>query len=140
MAQEAIQEARDERVPEKRGSYFARHWRGDISLPRSYWINGGLIFGLGCNFFFMIGVTIAIFALASIPALAVTVAVGEIALNIAAYVWALVGTWRAAKKYQGPKVWSILARIGMSLGIVISVGNLARTIQTVASVLESQSR
>ena len=48
-----------ETLPARRGGMFARHWRGDYSLPRSYWVNGALIFGLGINMLFLIMVSVA---------------------------------------------------------------------------------
>jgi hypothetical protein len=135
MIPETIPEAVEERVPQQRGSYFARHWRGDLSLPRSYWINGGLIFGLGCNIIIMMATMATIVAFRGTPALAVTVALGEVLLNIAAYIWALVGTWRSASKFRGKPVWSILAKVGMSLGVLISIGNVAQTLSVIGRIV-----
>jgi hypothetical protein len=49
-------------------------------------------------------------------------------------VWALVGTWRSAGKYQGRRIWAILARFFMICGVVISIANVAGTIQTVVQI------
>jgi hypothetical protein len=134
MDQETAPALRQELPPAKGGSYFARHWRGEFSLPKSYWINGVLLFGLGCNLFLVIAAMLTVMVLRENPALAVLVIVIELALNIAAYIWALVGTWRAATKYQGPRAWSILARVAMSLGVLISLSRLAQDLNFIESI------
>jgi hypothetical protein len=45
--------------PPASSSYFARHWRGELSLPKSYWLNGALLFGVGCNVIFGVITTLA---------------------------------------------------------------------------------
>ena len=41
--------------PEASRNYFLRHWRGELSLPVSYWVNG-ILGGL------LIGITVAVLA------------------------------------------------------------------------------
>jgi len=55
-------------------------------------------------------------------------------LDIAVYIWALVGTWRAAGNYQGPRFWAILARIGMSLGVWGSIVHLTENLSLIARI------
>jgi hypothetical protein len=131
---EAIPEAKTEAAPPS-GSYFARHWRGDFSLPKSYWVNGALIFGLGCNFAVMLAVLATVAAFKGTPAVSVIVLLGEIALNVAAYIWAIVGIWRSAVKYQGPRVWSILARIGISFGVLLSIGRVLENLAAIGQLV-----
>src|SRR5947209_19993561 len=38
--------------PPPSNNYFARHWRGELSLPKSYWVNG-VVFGL------LVGIAVA---------------------------------------------------------------------------------
>ena len=121
----------------KKGSYFARHWRGELSLPKSYWINGVILFGIVCNMLMIIVVTIAIFALQATPSLAFGVAVVYIALTCVAYMWALVGIWRSASRYKGPAIWPILARIMIVIGVFISVGNVVKTVGAVQQVTQA---
>jgi len=56
------------------------------------------------------------------------------AVDIAVYIWALVGTWRAAGNYQGPRFWAILARIGMSLGVGGSIVHLTENLSLIAGI------
>jgi hypothetical protein len=139
MDQEPPPTPTEEHSPAKSGSYFARHWRGELSLPKSYWINGVLLFGFGCNLVLLVAVMVtAMMCLrAENPGLAVLAIVVELALNIAAYIWALVGTWRSATKYQGPRFWSILARVAISLGVVISIGRLGQDLQFIDRITKS---
>jgi amino acid transporter len=120
----------------RRVPYVGRHWRGEFSLPKSYWINGVLVFGLGCNFVLLLATTVtaALFLSAGNPALATFAIVLELALNISAYVWALVGIWRSAKKYEGPRIWSILARVAVALGILVTLGRLGQDVQFLEKV------
>lgn len=38
----------------------------------------------------------------------------------------IMGTWRASNKYQGPKIWAVLAKIAVVLGVImLAVGLLA---------------
>ena len=121
----------------KRGSYFARHWRGELSLPKSYWLNGVLLFGLGCNLILLVAATIAIIALRNAPAAAYAAAGAYVALNGACWVWAIVGIWRSAGKYKGAAFWRILARILILLGVVVTAANIARTFATVHAVTQA---
>jgi hypothetical protein len=139
MAQTGIQEAAEQRIPSRRTSYFARHWNGELSLPRSYWINGALLFGLACNMVFAMVCIASIFALRNIPVAAFIVGVAEVLLNVVAYVWALVGVWRSAGKYQGPKVWAILARVVIVVGVFVSIANVSATIRALAVVTQNNT-
>ena len=120
-----LDEARsDISLPARGGGLFATHWRGEYSLPRSYWVNGVVIFHIGINMVLMIVLGIALAAFKGKTALVLIVGLGEVALLCAAYVWALVGIWRAARKYQGSRIWSILARLAIIFGVLVSIGNL----------------
>jgi hypothetical protein len=120
-----LDEARsDVSLPARSGGLFATHWRGEYSLPRSYWVNGVVIFHIGINMALLIVLGIALAAFKGKTALVLIVGLGEVALLCGAYVWALVGIWRAARKYQGSRIWSILARLAIIFGVLVSIGNL----------------
>jgi len=105
-------------------SYFKRHWRGELSLPKSYWINGFLIWALGINLLCVAALTAALIALRGTAGLVIIVALAVMALQATAYLWALVGIWRSAVRYPGPKFWSILARVAIAIGVLISIKNI----------------
>lgn len=84
------------------GTYFARHWRGEISLPQSFWVNGVVI-----GFAWMV----AFQPLADLFVIAVWWYVIACIADYATIVWQLVGIWRSAGNYRGRRVWPILARV-----------------------------
>ena len=113
-------------APVARAGYFASHWRGEHSLPRSYWLNN-----------FLVAVPLALLLTGlmswisvkgdSLQLSAIVVLLG-FPLLVALDVWCLVGTWRAATAYlhhHGSLLWGWLARITLVLG----------TLQLAASVL-----
>jgi hypothetical protein len=128
--------APNEPLPDESGGFFARHWRGEYSLARTWWVNDTLIWGLGINLIMAVLLGVVIFVFREQTALRVIVGLGELALYVAAYVWALVGTWRAAVKYKGPRIWSIWARVGMSLGVLVSIMNVLGAIGLIIQPFE----
>lgn len=109
-----------------RSGYFTRHWRGEHSLARSYWLN---------NFLVATPLAAALTGLMSwisvkgdsLQVSAIVVLVG-FPLLIALNIWCLVGAWRSASAYlrqDGTPLWGWLARISLVLG----------TLQLAASVL-----
>jgi hypothetical protein len=109
------------------GSYVARHWRGELSLPKSYWVNG-VVIGIACRIVFSGLLTGIAAAAASMPAFALLFAV-VVLVNIAIVAWMIVGIWRSAGRYAGPKYWAILARvavvIGAAGGVIVEIDNVA---------------
>jgi hypothetical protein len=93
-----------------RGSYFKRHWRGELSLSHSFWANGVAI-GFGC----MVLVT----ALGEERLLMMWWLGLFLIADFIVIVWLTVGIWRAAGKYTGPRTWKVLARIAaVAAGLV----------------------
>src|SRR5450631_3912913 len=119
----------------KKSNYFVRHWRGELSLPRSYWLDGVLMFGVGVNILLIVVEVTSIVLLRSSPPILVAILVGVIALDLAAYVWALVGIWRSAVRYTGARVWSILARVAIVLGVLISISRVFADSKMIGALL-----
>jgi len=94
------------------GTYFARHWRGELSLPQSFWVNGVMI-GFGWMVAFQ--PLVDFFVIAPWWFFVAWIA------DYATIVWQLVGLWRSARNYRGPRVWSISARIFSILAVLIGV-------------------
>jgi hypothetical protein len=105
-------------LPRKRG-YLSRHWRGELPLGRSYWVNGVVV---------AVGFRIVFTMLEAVgkrsPRLWFGAAVALFILAIVQQVWWCVGQWRAAKVYTGPPIFAVLAcgtartnwRIGCHIG------------------------
>jgi hypothetical protein len=110
--------------PRKRGNYLIRHWRGELSLPVSYWVNG-----FGGNIVAAVAVA-AIMALADredgfdqLLVLSCTIAGWLTLLGIC--LWQVVGTWRSAGKYMTAhptRAWGGVARFALSIAVVAMIG------------------
>jgi hypothetical protein len=93
-----------------RGSFFVRHWRGDLPLPVAYWVSS-------------VAFTVAA-ALAFLPLRVLDVTLHHRLwglLGIAAWaffvvgdVWLMVGIWRSAREHPsrgGSRFWAAAARV-----------------------------
>ncbi len=100
-----------------------RHWRGELSLPRSYWINGVLL-----TFGFTAAVRIipCDWIVGAAPRLYSAAVIGLWFLIAATSLWQLVGIWSSAGTFlrEGrSRVWGNAARIATilcSLGTVVN--------------------
>ena len=107
-------------------NFIARHWRGEFSLARSYWVNHLL---LGC------GVGLAVGALAAAINLHAVeqpvrwlISLGLTWSVITLFsIWAVVGVWRAATAYRatGKRVWGNAAKATMVFGMLKLAYSLA---------------
>jgi peptidoglycan biosynthesis protein MviN/MurJ (putative lipid II flippase) len=91
--------------------FFSKLSSGDFGLPKTYWLYG-VVVGIVIN--------IVIQIVPSIGAIAVVLALATVY-----QVMVLLGVWRAATRYQGRKVWAILAKIATVLGwmgVLINIG------------------
>ena len=82
-----------------------KFYAGDIILWKSYWL-GAVLFSL------VVGVAAGLIILST----------GIVILGKIFYgAWTIVsaiGVWRSSDKYTGPRYWSILAKIGIIVGLV----------------------
>lgn len=109
----------------RRANYFVRHWRGELSLGISYWVNGllvGLIVLLAAN-----GVAatrdMSLRLWAALPLVVYATA-------IVASTWQFVGVWRSASNHVargGQAGWATMAKVIVALGVVNSCGLIWRT-------------
>jgi hypothetical protein len=104
-------------VSAKRTNYFVRHWRGQLSLGISYWVN--TVLG-GC-FLVFLGAMIGSAVILSATPLAIICALALIAyaLTIVAFVWQYVGIWRSASNHVargGSGAWATVAKIIVVIG------------------------
>ena len=84
--------------------FFSKLIHGDYGLAKTYWLFG------------VLGSTVlsVFLMLSAVLAAELVIALYLVALSYAVVV--LIGTWRAASRYQGPKHWAILAKLNTALG------------------------
>lgn len=109
-------------------NYLIRHWRGEISLGISYWVNNNLASLVPLALIWAVNAMSA--DTYSLRTLSVT-SIGVLMCSVAASVWALVGTWRSANQHAargGSPGWATAARIGIALGTIMIASHLSNTI------------
>jgi hypothetical protein len=115
--------------PQGRQNYFARHWRGELSLPVSYWVNGilgGLIGG-----FVFIAVGAVTHRQGEVEPLVWLISLCAIWLFfVVSAIWQAVGIWRSATHYRqsGRRFWGGAAKALMvlsALQLVVSFFTVA---------------
>ena len=105
-------------LPKPRAQHFiARHWRGEFSLPRAYWINYlvlGTCFGLA---FAVLGALINQRAVEQPAWWLVSLSLTWSAI-ILFTIWGGMGVWRAATAYRrtGKRFWGRVAQLTVGLG------------------------
>jgi hypothetical protein len=108
-------------------TYFGRHWRGELSLPISYWINGFLAtVGLVALALFLTNIVSTDDAFDPRVALAVLAAYWLSAFLVIC--WQLVGVWRSADRHPGrggSKIWAGLAKLMVVLGVLRAIGTFS---------------
>jgi hypothetical protein len=99
-------------------NYFARHWRGELSLSISYWVNGFVAGLIGATVIAGFGSIVS--ARDDAQPLLWLVSLCSIWLCIGALtIWQSVGTWRSATNYRldGKRFWGGLAKIMTVLSV-----------------------
>lgn len=104
--------------------FISKLWRGDFSLPISYWL-----FGVLGNA--VLSIPIGFTAWLN-PILAWTLA----AVTIIYGILVNVGIWRSSTKYQGNKIWAVLAKIAVVLG----AASLLLSVATLTSVIDFKKK
>jgi hypothetical protein len=100
-------------------NYLVRHWRGELSLPVSYWVNGTLVS-------LPAGLVDTYIDWDAIPLFA---GMMFFVLLIGLFVWQVVGIWRSATRYEREyqEGWGYAAK-----GVILLVG-LATVFELVLS-------
>lgn len=113
-------------APPGRDCFFRKLYWGEYSLPRTFWIYSFL-----CQLVFAL-----LFSLLVLGA-AVAGSVGLLLLCIVLYLLLLAyavvccfGIWRSATKYQGPKLWAMLAKISVVLGVLSTLHDICDLVRT----------
>lgn len=105
-----------------RVAFVTRLFRGDISLPITYWVFGVLIGNVAFQIIFKV-----------IEFKYIDIATSQVgSWSVIAFYWLAIGysifmliaIWRSAGKYKGKAVWAGLARVAVVLGTLALIGNL----------------
>jgi ATP-dependent protease ClpP protease subunit len=105
--------------PPSSNNYFARHWRGELSLPKSYWVNG-------IGFGFLVGAAVATLSFTvnsrgeARPVVWMVTLIATWVIIALFTMWQAVGVWRSATRYKagGRKFWGGLAKTVTVLGVL----------------------
>jgi hypothetical protein len=108
-------------------AFLRRHYNGDYSLARSYWINTFLLCQLAPALIVLLLSQLG----DSLPSRPISIALLSVtALGLVGWAWAVVGTWASANKHiaQGrSKGWATAAKFLIVIGTVRTIGDLGDT-------------
>lgn len=113
----------------ERSNYFVRHWRGELPLPVSYWVNGTLLGIASVAVIALVGM-LEQSSFASLRLVAVT-NLGLLAGSVLSSAWSTVGIWRSAGHHVsrgGSNGWAIVARIMVVFSVIGALSHLAKTV------------
>lgn len=110
-------------------NYFARHWRGQLSLPLSYWVNG------------MVGTAAAhiVVFLSAFVLSALDLYPGELVFLVALFpllLWQSVGIWRSATNYREAKPTKIWGGFAKAVVILIALRFLVEVVASIVGLIE----
>ena len=109
-------------------NYIQKHWRGELTLGVSFWIN---VFFL--NIFiraFEAWLPNNDFITHPVIAARVSIIYSTFAVCIV-YPWQIVGLWRACKNHidlTGKKIWATIVQVIVVLGFIASIGNVSTSL------------
>jgi hypothetical protein len=122
------------------GSYFSRHWRGELSLAQSYWLNGVLV-GFVFRALFIAGVAL-LGAFVKDHSLLVPSFILLTLVPVAVCIWQVVGIWRSADNYSeggGRSMWANLAKIGCVIGVLFMISATRGNLRVAAEIASNEN-
>lgn len=108
-------------------SWIARHWRGDLSLGISFWVNGTLV-GLLLSFLDHLTTPLAE---EGDPSATLAYLAAFYLVFIIVQLWRIIGIWRSAQKHVsrgGRPFWAIAAQIIIIINLLQIFGTTQSTI------------
>ena len=122
--------ARNSRFSAWRGrSFFARHWRGELSLAVSFWVNGLFVSVILPGFLFGFANGYASGDDRSLKAVAVITLIPLLYVSLI-WIWSAVGIWRSASRSAsrgGSRKLATAARLMLIAGVGLMIFRLARS-------------
>jgi ATP-dependent protease ClpP protease subunit len=100
-------------------NYFMRHWRGELSLPVAYWINGSVLFVVLAA---IITATVGVMENSNYSLQAISfISLGILLFWVTAWFWSVVGIWRSADHHVergGISTWAFVAKFMVVVGAI----------------------
>jgi hypothetical protein len=118
------------------GNYVVRHWRGDLSLGLSYWVNLVLLTAAIRILFAVVGQTDLFAGVPNHQTAALITALVSASALIA--VWQVVGTWRSSDQHVargGRRFWANTAKVVLVLAVLR--GGLEYTTSEIPTVVNA---
>lgn len=109
--------------PQNQQNYLARHWRGHVSLPVSYWFNGFLGYAISTILVTLISASSALKAEFS-PALALSTLIAAWVVTAAVTCWLIVGIWRSATEHSRittKMFWPATAKVSLCVAAAVTL-------------------
>ncbi len=110
-------------------NYFIRHWRGNLTLPVSYWINGGIV---AWALVIITGLIFGAVTEAGTGLRAISfLGIAYILFVPVIWVWSVVGIWRSAGKHVdrgGSGGWAAVAKFMVIMGVLSMAGQMKTTL------------
>ena len=106
--------------------YVKAHWRGELSLARSYWVNTFLLSLLLYAAIALIEEPLSRLAIQTI----LITALGSVVLFTVVAVWQLVGLWRSAtntKQKSSKRFWPGVVKFLVILGVLGNTSSILTT-------------
>jgi hypothetical protein len=111
----------------QRANYLVRHWRGGLSLPVAYWVNGSLLGMAALLLFRVAGELMGDWELQAAASAALLMLIGM----ISGACWSVVGIWRSAVRHcsrGGSSMWALVAQVVVVCGTLSFMGRVATDI------------
>jgi len=118
-------EASEATEPEPRSNYLLRHWRGQLPLPVSCWVNGSLLSLVLLALYPIMEAGMREMALRT----AAWVNISVILFSMSMTIWSGVGIWRSADHHPqrgGSRGWAAAARVVVALSALSFAVTLVR--------------
>jgi len=99
-------------------NFFSKLSGGDFGLAKTYWLYGVVVGIIG---------TIVVTAMSKAGNFALLLYFGLVAYQVVV----AIGIWNASNKYTGSKIWAVLAKIAVVLGIIQLASTIFMLLQAV---------
>jgi ATP-dependent protease ClpP protease subunit len=116
-------------TPVSTANYFLRHWRGELSLPTSYWVNGAVLTTIA-TVVLMVGVEQMTRSNYSLRTISIAT-FACLLFSVIAWLWSVVGVWRSADHHVergGASVWATVAKFMVVVGFIAMANQLTNNL------------